>query len=399
MALIPPTTKELSGLIISGIEAEINQAIPVLPKSFTRVLSRVLAAAIQILFKYAGFVFLQIFITRASFQSVTVNGVEIVPLIEWGRTIGVGDPDVGTQAELNVEVVPITQGATLPAGTQLTSSVNGFIYSVKQSTILAGATVQVVVKSVNDPDGNGGVGTLGNLDAGDKLSFVDPLAIVERSATVLSQAVTAADSETEEAYRQRVLFRFQNPPQGGAYADYVIWGTEIEGIINIYPFSSTSPGQVDVYAEATEASSGSPDGIPTAAQLEAVADSIQLTQDGLASRRPIGAFVNVLAITRLSFDVEVSNLVVEDTAEVQQQISDSLVEYFLSRENYIEGVTRPPIKTIVYKNDILSIVNQIVVLNGGTYSDVVLIFAAVPIANKVLLEGEKAKLGNLTFTV
>jgi len=61
MSLVTPTTKELSDNIIAQLEATLNQTIPLLPRAFNRVLAKALAAVFILLYKYGGFIFLQIF--------------------------------------------------------------------------------------------------------------------------------------------------------------------------------------------------------------------------------------------------------------------------------------------------------------------------------------------------
>ena len=92
MSLTTPTTKQISDNIISQIEATISQSVPLLPKAFIRVLAKALAGVVTILYKYAGFIFLQMFVRYASFSETTINGKTLTPLVEWGRLIGVGDP-------------------------------------------------------------------------------------------------------------------------------------------------------------------------------------------------------------------------------------------------------------------------------------------------------------------
>ena len=173
-------------------------------------------------------------------------------------------------------------------------------------------TVYVTVKAVEDPNGSGGGGEGGNLSAGDVITFANPLANVQRAAAVTAQTVTGADAETTDEYRQRVVDRFQRRPQGGAPADYDEWGNTVAGIANIYPYTG-APGQVDVYVE----SSTETDGIPTTAQMEAVYSAIQYDNNGLASRRPLSGWVNVLPIKRTAFSVVVSNVTADDLAAVQ----------------------------------------------------------------------------------
>lgn len=397
MSLTTPTTKEIADNIIAQLEASLGQTIPLLPKSFLRVLSKVLAGVFILLYKYGGFMFLQIFVQTASFDSTTINGKEVSPLTAWGRLIGIGDPVAATNAELLVDITVETQTGTLPSGTQLVSTDNGVTYLTVGAILLDAATVQATVRAASDQSGGNGAGAIGNLDPGAILSFANPLANVSRNTVVDSQTVTGANAESTEVYRQRVVDRFQKRPQGGAYADYELWGEEVAGILNVYPYTG-SPGEVDLYSEATVASSGSPDGIPTAAQLQAVKDSCELDQDGLATRRPANAFINSNAITRTGFDVVVDGIVVDNLAEVQSSITAAVTEYFLGREPYIIGLAVPPRKDRITQGAVTGIVDDIVGAAAGIFNTVTITESAVPVTTRELGTGEKAKALSIGFT-
>lgn len=393
MSLQTPTIQEISDNIVAQMSASLNQTIPLLPKSFVRVLAKVLAGIFILLYKYGGFTFLQIFVSTASTKATVINGKTVTPLIEWGRLVGVGDPIAATQAELNVSVTVEIQTGSLPSGTQLISTA-GVTYITVGSILLDAATKQVVIRAVSDQAGGGGAGVIGNLLPGAVLSFANPLANVARDVTVVAQTVTGADAENIEAYRQRVIDRFQKRPQGGAYADYEQWGEETAGIVNCYPYTSANPGQVDVYVEATPESSGSPDGIPTLAQLQAVLDSIELDQSGLATRRPANALVNTFAITRTGFDVRVIGLVADDLAQVRSDIEAALTDYFLSREPFIVGLSVPPRNDRITKAAALATIDDVVAASGGIFTNAYIYLTGTTALTDLysLGTGEKAKL-------
>lgn len=398
MSLQTPTIQEISDNIVSQISASLNQTIPLLPKSFIRVLAKALAGVFILLYKYGGFTFLQIFVSTASTKETTINGRILTPLIEWGRLIGIGDPVAATQAELLVEITVENQTGTLSSGTQLTAT-NGVTYITIGSIGLDAATKEVTVRAVADQADGGGAGTIGNLEPGATISFANPLANVARDAEVISQVVTGADAEEFEVYRQRIIDRFQKRPQGGAYADYEQWGEETAGILNVYPYTSTNPGQVDVYVEATVASSGNEDGIPTTAQLEAVLDSIELDQSGLATRRPANALVNAFGITRTGFDVRVSGLVADDLAQVRADIETALTEFFADREPFIVGLSIPPRKDRITKASVSGVVDDVVTAAGGIFTNAFIYLEGTTalVDLYTLGEGEKAKLGEVIF--
>jgi uncharacterized phage protein gp47/JayE len=80
MSLQTPTTKELSDNLIAQIELSINQSIPLLPKSFIRVLAKATAGVFILLYKYGGFIFLQMFVSTASNEDTVINGIPVNPL-------------------------------------------------------------------------------------------------------------------------------------------------------------------------------------------------------------------------------------------------------------------------------------------------------------------------------
>ena len=163
MSLQTPTTAEISANIIAQLEASLNQTIPLLPKSFLRVLSKTLAAVFILLYKYSGFMFLQIFVSTASIEEITINGIQVSPLTEWGRLIGIGDPTAATQAELLIDITVENQTGTLPSGSQLINSANGVTYITIGDVLLDAPTVQATIRAVSDQAGGGGAGAIGNL--------------------------------------------------------------------------------------------------------------------------------------------------------------------------------------------------------------------------------------------
>lgn len=395
-----PTTQEVYENIIAQLEASLNQTIPLLPKSFNRVLSKVIAGVVIIVWKYCGFIFLQVFVATASDQDTEVNGVIVNPLKFWGRLIGVGDPTPATNAELFIDITVNNQTGTLETGTQLINTANGVTYITVAAILLNAPTVQGVIRAVSDQTGGGGAGSIGNLNPGDIVSFANPIANVDRNAVVNFQVITGADEESTEAYRQRIIDRFQKRPQGGAYADYELWGEEAAGIINVYPYTG-QPGEVDVYSEATPESSGNPDGIPTTAQLQDVLDLINFDENGLASRRNANAFVNSLPIIRTGFDVTIDGIAgVDNLADVQANITNAITEYLLFVEPFIAGLSILPRRDQITRVRISAIAEDFVSASGGTFTSASFNLTGAPtlLIDYVLGEGEKAKLVNINYT-
>jgi uncharacterized phage protein gp47/JayE len=394
-----PTTDELAENIVNQIATAFNQAIPILPKNFGRYLGKVISAILISLYKFAGFVFLQMFIRYASDQEVTVNGQKLIPIQEWGKMLGAGTPKAATQAQLLIDITVEDQSGSLPNATALTSNLNGVTYITTSAIVLDSPVVPATIKAVADQTDTGGAGAQGNLNPGDIVSFVESQGKVAQDALVVSQVVTGANAEESSIYRQKVFNFFAQRPQGGALTDYKLWGLLEAGIIDIFVYTG-DPNQMNVYAEATEASSGSPDGFPTPAQLLAIKETIEKDEDGLASRRPAGVLVNVFSISRKGFDVTISNLEVEDETTVKAGIAEQLGNFFWSRSPFIDGLTINPRVDRIDTTNLTGIVNTVVTAAGGSFDGLFFQVNGEPtvLPKYILEEGEKSKVVNINYT-
>jgi hypothetical protein len=401
MALETRTIQQVNDLIYNQLEAQFAKTFPLFPKSFIRYLSKTLAGVFIILYKTNGWIFKQLFVQFASFEDVTINGKVINPLKEWGRLVGVGDPNEATQAELTISLVVNSIGETLFAGTQFTNTTNGVIYITQQNyTLSANPTaVQVIATTA---------GTIGNLTPGtDILTAVNTLGIIENDATITTLDTTAVAAETETNYRRRIIERFQLQPQGGAYADYRIWASEVPGVLQTYIYAGDPPSNVLIYVAGVPASYV--DRVADSALLLAVANAVEYDPDtGVADRRPIGAVIdpdgdgsysNIESITNVTFDIEITSLVVDDEVidDVKENIYNSLDDYMQDREPFIEGLSIPPKKGTVTQANVIGIVNDIVQAQSGTFLTAIVSISSVISTNYSLQMGELAKLGVLTI--
>ncbi|GAG20901.1 unnamed protein product, partial [marine sediment metagenome] len=258
-------------------------------------------------------IFLQIFVSTASFKEVEIFGRKLTPLIEWGRLVGVGDPEPATQAILDIDLTVLSNG-TLSSGTQFIGQLNGLTYITQQSYVITtpSETIEVVcVKS----------GIQGNLQSTDILAIANSIGVIEDEAVVNALTAAAIDAEKEENYRQRVVERFQLNPQGGALADYRIWAQDAPGVQQTYIYTG-DPSDVLVYVEGDP--DIYPDRVPDSALLLAVGSVIDFDPaTGLSTRRsvtavidPVGdkSYTNIKAVILKSFDIFVTNLVISDIA-------------------------------------------------------------------------------------
>jgi hypothetical protein len=236
---------------------------------------------------------------------------------------------------------------------------------------------------------------------GDILKWANPLPQLDiNGATVLFTLTTAADAETEDEYRQRVIDRRAFPPQGGAYADYRIWAKTVEGILHAYPYTGRTPGTVDVYIEADTDTALDDDGTPTIAQRDAVAAAIEQDSSGTANRRPVSSYVTVEPISRQPFDVRVTGLIAsspdaKDATKVV--ILEALDDFLRAREPFIEGISPLPRADRITQSAVAGVVDEAASTQGATVSSVAVLLAGSPIVEYTLDFGQKAKRGNVTW--
>lgn len=398
MNLPTPTTQEIYATMIAQIELSTSQTIPLLPKAFVRVFARVFAGVFITLWKYAGSIALQLFVRTAQFGETTINGVSVNPLVEWGRLIGVGDPAPATPAELTFAVTVTNQSGFIPSSTQIVHSPTGIVYLTTASVPLDAPTVQVGAVASSDPNGNAGAGVAGTLEIGTESAFASPISGVQRTVVVAGIVTPGTDAETPDAYRARIVRRFQRRPQGGAYADYRAWGEEPSDVVNVYPYTG-QPGEVDVYVE-VDATEYNPDGIPTQPQLDAVRDAIEFDVSGKASRRPANAAVNVLPIDRIGFNVAVNGLAGPSVPETEDAIRRAVDDYLRAREPFILGLSVLPRADRVTLAAVSGVIDETASASGHIVASVSIARGddpGNPLPIYQLGDGEKAGLSAIVF--
>ncbi|MDR3325110.1 MAG: baseplate J/gp47 family protein [Spirochaetaceae bacterium] len=392
------TIGEIRDLILNAVQAKFNLAFRMLSKSFIRVLATVFAGVFVVLYKQIGWLFLQLFPETSHWGEVNVLRLRVRPLVRWGNLIGVGDPKTGTQWKGVIAIDVATIGGFLVAGAQLKNDVTGKLYILEESVVLDKPEVGAAVICAEN-------GAAGNLDAGDALSFVNPLGNVQKTASVVAVAEYATDDETEAEYRARVVSRFRNPPLGGALSDYRKWAGDAAGVLNAYPYKDVStPSGVFLYVAASP--SVFPDRVPSSELLVAVGNACTYDPEtGKQSRKtmtavtdPLGdeGYANVCPVSIVAFDMfiaGVSGIPIDDYAEA---VRPAVENYFLGREPYIRGLSDDDNKTnIVSRNNVSSAVDQASMSVKAEFETVVMKRNGAVAASYTLGQGELAKLNNL----
>jgi uncharacterized phage protein gp47/JayE len=392
------TISEVRDLLINAFQEKFNLAFRILPKSFIRVIATIFAGVYITLYKQIGWLFLQLFPETAYWGTINILGRKIRPLVMWGILIGAGEPRTGSQWKGKINVSVSHSGSPLPAGTQLKSDISGKLYITEEGITLERETETVPVICAEN-------GTAGNLEKGDTLSFVSPLGIVQRAATVSEVVSYAADDETEAEYRARVVSRFRSPPMGGALADYRRWASDVPGVLNTYPYKDTeSPSGVLIYVAGVP--SLFPDRIPTTDLLRQVGRACTYDPEtGKATRKPLTAVIdpsyddtyqNVKPIKITLFDIYIDGISGMPITDFGDAVRPAIDNYFNSREPYIRGLSDDNNKTnIVSRNNVSGTVDQTAISLKAEFGNITMYLNGALTGTYTLGMGELPKVNNL----
>lgn len=206
-----PFTKQslvtIKDRIESDIKAEINSPTTFLRRSVFKIISKVLAGAIYLVYDYISYVKDQIFITTSDDENLQLHGSEY----------GISK-NFGTKASGSCTIGG-TNGTVIASGTELKSSSGNIYVTTSAATIASGAATLSFQAQY--------AGTDYNESGGIKLTFSSPIIGVSTSATVTSAGITSGvDEESNDSFRNRILTRKRVPPHGGAEFDYVSWALD-----------------------------------------------------------------------------------------------------------------------------------------------------------------------------
>ena len=304
-----PTVKTIQERIFGDINTNVEGADSRLRRSTLNGLATALAGAVWLLYAFINFLACQLLVDRAE-QRWLLRHASIWRLT---KTPGVAATGSVTITGANI-LVDLTQVFLIRA--------DRVRYSfVPASVTLSGGSATVMVQCAT-------VGLTGNLDASSVLAFETPIAQIEQEATVGSAGLTGGtEQETDEALRTRVINRLQNPPQGGADADYRTWALEVPGVTRVWPHPITPlNGEVEVYFTRDNDASIIPD-----------TSERQTVLDYLNTVRPVTALVTCPALTAEPVGILMS--LNPDTAAVRAAVTTEVAAFFL-RESEPGGTIR-----------------------------------------------------------
>lgn len=391
MAFENKSIESVNDLIVSGLETELNTKFRLLPKSFVRVLAKVLSAVFISLYRQQAWIFLQMFVETSSFDEIEVLGKRIRPLVLWGDLVGIGTPGTATQFEGKIKIKSTKLNTYIMQGTQFVNPATNIIYLAVDSVLLRDSEMIIKVRSAES-------GTVANLNIGDELKTTSPLVNIERSAVCTEVTTEAVDDEDEATYRNRVISRWRVQPQGGALNDYRKWSSEVPGVLQTYIYKDdNSASGVLIYVVANNESR-----IPASDLLVKVGEYCSFDPVTGEGRKPItatldpdndGSYKNIRPCSILEFDVYVNGYSGSELSSFCQSVKSNLTVYLKQREPFVRGLSVDDNRVDrISEVNISGIVNDIAEGLNGFFDGVELKKNDERIENYKLGRGELAKL-------
>lgn len=248
----------------------------------------------------------------------------------------------GTWTATGVPGTPIPSGSVLARG-------DGYTYqTTAAATVGTGNTVAIPITAIlppidpiNNRTGNGAIGTL---VVGSTLALQAAIANVTSSGTVTASLTPGADIELDESLRTRMLFAYQNPPQGGDQGDYVEWATDVPGVTRAWCLpNGFGAGTVVLYVmldSAESAFNGFPQGTNGVSQYDqgpgnvprgVVATGDQLdVANAVVTSQPVTALLYVCSPIAAPVNFTISGIAGASAAtktQIAQTITGIFVQY------------------------------------------------------------------------
>jgi uncharacterized phage protein gp47/JayE len=202
-----------------------------------------------------------------------------------------------------------TDGTNVPSGTKIITN-DGVEFETIAGGTITGGYIDLAIKAVE-------AGEDGNVASTTEVQLVSPITGVDDLA-LQGDTTGGEDEESDADYRERILARIQEPPQGGAAHDYIAWQKAVEGVRNAWCFpSSRGAGTVGLYITATGT-----DPVPSSTLKDDVKDYVD-------DRRPVTVVTYMEGLEAgqkkvVDFDIKID----PNTTVIQNQIDLNLVNHF-----------------------------------------------------------------------
>lgn len=324
-----PTLEELYNDIVTDIETQYGISLPESGKVFLRALASTQAGKLKLYYIATGQLQKNIWVDTA--DPVAVGGtLERFGYVKLGRY-----PFPATEGFYSVTITG-TPGAIIPAQTQFksddSSAAPGFLYILDNAFVLSSSPDTITLRALT-------AGTDSKLVITDTLTATAPIVNVSPIAAIAAVTVDPVNAETTEEYRAKALQAYQLNPQGGAAADYRLWGSDAAGVRQIYPYTADGlPNEVNIFVEALPDDSTDGHGTPTGTILTDVANDIEADPDTGVGRKPLGVFaVNTTSIVPLPVDITIDSGGTI-TADQQTLVTAAITEAVFNIRPFIAGI-------------------------------------------------------------
>jgi uncharacterized phage protein gp47/JayE len=369
-----PTVKNIADTIIANYESETGTTVPLVTKSVIKVLAYAFAGVVVLLWRFGSWQYLQIFIATA----------DLPALKKWGSLVNI-DYNNGDTAILTADITGATASTITTDVAYL--GTNGLVYKVQAPVTVVGGNATVTIACLT-------TGSVGNLTNGAVITLTNPFTGVPETAIIASTVNVGSEDEDTEVYRARVTLRYRLPPQGGAAADYVIWGTEVTEVTDIYPYVIDAT-QVTVYVgvegsgvDRIAAGSVSPNPFPSniggveqpitgSGNIYETALAINSDGGGLQNRRPMGTSVEVLPVVAANIEVVITGVTPAPSGALQQQIKEAIQESWDLKKPEIPALGQTLNNATVFTVETATVVqNLLTSLDAGSFTSLTLEYLA-----------------------
>jgi len=319
----PPTTEAIMEDLRASVQAEVTGTDPwVWPNNLVPML-KAFAQIMRAGYLRLGYIHEQSFVTTAREEYLDWHGIQAGGLSRSPATYAQG-----------AVVATTVAGTVIPEGTELTRFDNVKFVTISTTTAVTTSTTFQVKSEI--------VGELPNTDPGATLTVSLPITGLGTCIVGSGGIIGGRPSESDESFRQRILFHKQNPPHGGSPAEYVEWAQTKAGVTRVFVKRATpQAGSVTIYF--MQDSIG--DGLPNAADV----DSMQAILDSLA---PSDADVIVAAPTPSSINVTISGLI-PDTPSMRDSVMAELKAMFMRRAEPA-SITEPTVFARAWLDEAIS---------------------------------------------
>lgn len=262
------------------MESRLTGNAPLLRWGLLRILARVFAGAVHIVYGFVAYLADQIFVTTAELEYLTRLGLMF------------GIPRKAASFATGSLIFVGTDGVLVPVGSRAVTE-DGIEYETTANGTIAGGVADIAATAVEP-------GSAANMAAPVAMVLVTPIAGI--SGVTVGTLFTGGEAqENDEDYRARLLFRLREPPAGGTAADYIAWALAVAGVSNAWCFpAAPGPGQVTVVFTGTagipavesyieERMPVTTDLIVTTPSLQTINFTILITPDSSALRSAITA--------------------------------------------------------------------------------------------------------------